>query len=109
MNRDYKFPQEVTYWRKSGSPDMYGRDTYIVGKVKCRWEETSRQYLNEFGEHTRSNAYVYTIGDDLVVGDVVMQGDYTTNTTPISGSYPVRRRRAITNLRGTKTEYRYIL
>lgn len=109
MNRDYKFPQWVTYWRKSGEPDLYGKHTYVSGKVKCRWEETSRQYINEFGEHTRSNAYVYTIGDDLVVGDVVIEGDHTSSASPISGSYPVRRRRAITNLTGTKTEYRYIL
>ncbi|AHX01193.1 hypothetical protein M316_0128 [Nitrincola phage 1M3-16] len=78
VGREYKFPQTLTYWRKSGEPDMYGRDTYIVGKIKCRWEETSRQYINEFGEHSRSNAYIYTIGDDLMEGDVVIQGDYTS-------------------------------
>lgn len=110
MSRDYKFPHTATVWRSDGTRDIHGRPLRQVFTIKCRYEEHDREYINEAGEHQRSNAYIYVKKiDDLQIGDVVIRGDFSDQESPVERSFPVRRRRVISNLRGTREEYRYVL
>jgi len=108
MARDYQLPHILTRWRPI-STDMYGKSTYSVAVIRCRYQSTERQYVNEHGTHSRSRAYIYTKGNDLENGDVVIQGDYSDSPEPVEGAYTVKVTRITQNQKGTRTEYRYIL
>lgn len=106
--RDYQFPHTLTRWREDGPADMYGQKGWTVKVVKCRYQQTERLYINEDGNHVRSRATVYTFEDELELGDQVIQGDYGSESEPVSGSYEIKVKRVTTNQRGTRTEHRYI-
>lgn len=110
MNRDYKFPHLVTIWRPIGVRDMFNQfEGFEVTVKKCRYEPSFRLYTNEAGQHIRSNAYVYTINADIKLGDIVIKGDHSYSDTPVDGAFEVKQDISSSNLRGDRTEYKYIL
>jgi len=108
MPRDYQLPHTLTRWRSDGVTDIYGQTGYSVAVLKCRFTEINKLYVDDEGQERRSEARVYTSGDDLAIGDAIVQGDYSNASEPVSGAYRVKNRRVSTNQRGTRTEYRYI-
>lgn len=107
MNRGYMFPHTVTVWRKSGEADVYGKYSYNVFTLKCRFEQSERLYINEYGQHQRANGYVFTKNDDILRGDIVIMGKYNNSDEPVDGAFEIKMERHISNIRGTKTEHRY--
>src|SRR5690554_1344643 len=41
-------------------------------RVLCRFEKKERTYINEYGQHERSSAFIYTDGPNLRRGDIVI-------------------------------------
>lgn len=107
--RAYQFPHIITVWKRNAEPDIYGKYTFTVDTIKCRFEQTERTYLNEYGQHERSRAYIFTMSDVLSRGDTVILGDYTSSVEPVDGAFEIKQERHIPNMRGTKTEHRYTL
>lgn len=105
----YKEPHTITIWTRSDTTDIHGRAVYTVDTDTCRYEESSRLYVNEFGQNVRANSIIYSVRDILKKGQLVIRGDFSSTLVPVDGAYEVKQRRAVTNLRGTKTEFRYIL
>lgn len=106
-NRNYKFPHTITRWRPIDT-DKYGQQTYSVETFPARYQLTNRLYVDEFGNNQRAKGLVYTMGDDLDLKDVVALGDYINETSPVNGAFEIKVKRIHSNLRGTRTEYRYI-
>lgn len=109
MDRGYKTPHIITIWTQLGEPDLYGKFQYEVKTAKCRYEQSDRLYTNEFGQMVRANSIVYAYEDITKKGDLVIKGDFRYSESPVDGAFEVKQRREVTNLRGTRTEYRYIL
>lgn len=106
--RDYQFPHTLTRWREDGPRDMYGKRSYTVEVMDCRYQASERLYIGEDGNHIRSKAVVYTKEDSLKMGDLVIQGDYSSSPDPVNGAYEIKIVRISTNQRGTRQENRYI-
>lgn len=108
-HRDYQFPQTITVWRQDGIPDVTGQRGWTRRVLKARYQSVNRLYVREDGESVRSLAYVYTKEDSLQIGDRVALGEFT-NSSPstVKGAYDIKQRRVITNMRGTRSEFRYI-
>lgn len=109
MTRAYQLPHVLTYWKKTDNVDLYGKTEYIVGKMACRYMSNQKLYVNEFGQNMRSMAYIYTNSDFLKNGDVVINGDYESNLTPVPGAFEIKTERHSSNQRGDREEHRYIL
>ena len=105
--KDYQFPHTITRWRKEGEEDMFGRSSYSVETLKCRFQETERTYVNEFGNDVRSRGLLYTAGNDLERGDLVILGEYA-DEEPVAGAFEIKIKRVHTNQKGTRTEFRYV-
>ena len=103
-----KFPQTLTYWKKDGL-DQVNQPIWDGPYVtKCRWEEKQRLYITETGREVRGNSTVYLPEDLITQGDYVYKGE-STKSSPDSKSFEVKRNNSISNLRGTKMQYSYIL
>jgi len=109
MPRPHQLPHKLTRWRQSGTPDMYGRRTFVVAVFDCRYMEVNKLYVGEDGSQQRSNAYIYTEGDMLQLGDVVMKGDHSASASPPPNAFIIRNRRLTTSQDGTRLEHRYIM
>lgn len=108
-HRGYQFPQTITVWRQDGIPDVTGQRGWTRFVIKARYQAVNRIYVREDGENQRSLAYVYTKEDSLKLGDRVALGEFADTTpTTVKGAYDIKQRRVITNMRGTRSEYRYI-
>ncbi len=57
----------------------------------------------------RSNAVIYTENGEVKMGDLVVKGDFSYSETPVDYAFEVKQDISTDNLRGTKTEYKYIL
>lgn len=106
MNR--KHPHRITYWKKGlidrhGVPSWDGPYTAYV-----RWEDSDRVYWTENGREIRGRSFIYADEDILTNGDYAIFAVSCLESPP-NASYEVKMVRRITNIRGTKTEYRYSL
>jgi hypothetical protein len=70
--------------------------------------EANRLYVGEDGSHQRSRAYIYTEGDMLQLGDMVMKGDHSASLSPPVNAFEIKDRRATTSQDGTRIEHRYV-
>ena len=109
MGREYQYPHQITVWRKQGDDrSLHNESTYDTFIVKCRYQEAFRLYVNEFGQNVRSRAYVYTMGNDLEMGDIIIEGDFRTESSPVAGAFEVKQRKRLQNQRGDRVSFRYI-
>lgn len=103
-----KHPDTITYW-KNGGVDYMGQPAWNGPHIdKVRWEDEQRLYLNDNGVEQRGRSVIYAAKDILEIGDYVFLGS-STNLSPPNGSWEVKQPRVVRNLRGTKTEHRYIV
>lgn len=103
-----KYPHRITVWRKT-AVDRYGVPTWEGPfYVNTRWEDKQTLYLNLEGREVRGDSNIYVEEDIVRIGDHVSLGVFT-GSTPNDVSKEVRNRRAISNLRGTRTEVRVIV
>ncbi len=108
MSRAYRYNILITYWNVL-SVNRYGQPVYSTPKeAKVRWEDRQRLFLTENGREVRGNSIVYAETGILQTGDYVFKGS-STALAPPTGSFEVKQPRQVQNLRGTKTEFRYIL
>jgi len=108
MPRPHQLPHTITRWRRTSTPDVYGRTTWTVETFPCRYRETNNLFVGEDGTHQRSRAYIYTEGDMLQLGDMVMKGDFATFTSPPADAFQIKSRRVTTSQDGTRIENRYV-
>ena len=102
-----KHPHTMTYWKK-GELDRHNQPQWDGPFTsKCRWEDSQRLFYTEDGHQSRGQSTVYTPENILTTGDKIYFGKVDSEEPP-ADSYEVKRPRAISNLRGTRTEYRYI-
>jgi hypothetical protein len=75
------YNQEATYWAQSGI-DGYGKRTFSAPvTISVRWEDRTDLVINMGGEKIPSKARVYVL-QDMVVGDYLALGDYTSTANP---------------------------
>jgi hypothetical protein len=99
-----KFLSKGLLWKK-GPPDIYGQPTY--GKpivIQHRWEQKNGVFITREG---RTQGYSSRIYIDVYAdaGDRIAK----RVTDSIDNSYEIKDARAISNVSGSKTEYRVVL
>ena len=104
----YKFPQTATIWKQTGL-DMRGNALYGTPvKTHVRWEDTETVFIGSDGRESRGTAIVYLPDDLASVGDFISYGD-SSSATPNSEAQQVKALRRVTNMSGSRTEYRVVL
>lgn len=107
MERGYKYPHKVTVWRKSDESDLYGNTSWLTPMVvDCRFQEGGRIVSGETGVVSRAAFVVYT-QSDIIRKDDWLEYGVVDSAEPTEDAYPVKQRRRTTNLRNTRTEFRY--
>ena len=107
LNTAYR--QTATVWTQ-GSPDGYGGFTYDTPrKVRCRWEEVSKEFTDRAGEVQVSRAVVY-LPEDVSIGDYIYLGESSAaDPTTVDGAYEVRQFQKVPNLQYLYEERRAYL
>lgn len=104
----YKHRDKITYWIKT-DPDRYGNPNWDGPYfANVRWEDSARLVLTNTGREVKGRSTIYCQSDFLNIGDQVYLGT-STELKPVVGSFEVLQFEKISNLRGTKTTYSYIL
>lgn len=103
-----KHPHTITIWKSLGT-DWHGQPTWSAPIVKkVRWEDSQKLYITERGQEARGRSTVYCDTPIADFGDYIFLGE-STEVSPPSRSYTVKDVRSVTNISGTRTEYRVIV
>lgn len=106
------FIHKATIWTQGNGLDIYARPIWnapIV--VDCRWEDVATTYTDANGDKQRSNSRVY-IDRPASVGDFIAKGDFSDVSPypePVETAKEIRDFRTISNVHGTRTEYRALI
>lgn len=105
---DIKHNHKMTYWLV-GALDQYNQPTWGTPvTVDVRWEDSQRLFITEDGREARGKSTVYMPQGYVYLGDYVALGTFVS-ASPDVDAFEVRDARSISNLRGTRTEYRVIV
>ena len=99
------YKQFCTYW---GSPVQGGFGDIIFSApvlLKCRWEDTTEEFVDKEGDRHGSRAIVWTY-EKLEVGGYLAKEDQTGQTDPtaLNESLVIQRSDEIPDLRGLNME-----
>lgn len=103
-----KHPHLITIWKLQGT-DWHGNATFSSPVKKyVRWEDQQKLYITENGTESRGRSVIYCDTPIADFGDYLFLGD-SDDASPPDRSYTVKDVRNITNISGTRTEYRVIV
>jgi hypothetical protein len=102
-----KMRRQIAVWWASTGVDRHGDESYAVPvEIKCRWEDSSEEFLDAEGQRQMSNAIVY-VDRDTPNGGVLMLGTLDDITDPINvkentGAWEIRKFDNLPNIRATE-------
>ena len=100
--------QTFTIWQIDGL-DINSQPSYIGPiTIKGRHEQKASVFLNADGRETRGNSTVYTEDSGARLADLIFVGE-SVSATPAPGSQEIKDLQVISNLSGTRTEYKIII
>lgn len=103
-----KHPHKATLWRYEGV-DMNNMPSYAEPLVvNVRWEEEERLITDNTGKEIQGRGTIYFPEKLFKINDYIALGEHT-DQFPISGSFEIKNQRSISNLSGTKWEYRALV
>ena len=103
-----KHPQMVTLWRYEGVDLNNVPSYYNVGTFNVRWEDRSELIVNNDGKQSMGRATIYFPEKVFEIGDYIVLGDIP-DINPPSNAYEIKNERSISNLSGTRYEYRALV
>lgn len=106
-----KLKQKATWWRVTGGNGFGGDAVASPILVDCRWEDRQETFIGQIDRRELvSNAVVF-LDRDVAVGDYLVLGDQTTQSSPslVTGVRKIQRYDKISNLRNLDHVRRVIL
>ena len=100
--------QKFTVWKIDGI-DLNGQPSYLPPvTILGRIERKGSLFLNGDGRETRGDSTIYTEDSGARLADIIFVGE-SLSTTPEKGSKEIQDIQIISNLAGTRTEYKIII
>ena len=100
-----KHPQQATLWKKLGVDRNNIIQWSTPVTINVRWETDNRQITDSSGKEIRGSGYVFFPTAQFDIGDYVAQGEHDA-VKPVASAYEIKNQRIITNMSGTRAEYR---
>lgn len=100
-----KHPQVATIWKFKGV-DFNNQPTFEAPrKVNVRWEDVNRLIIEANGREVRGRSRIYFPEDEFEMGDFIARGEWS-ELVPIRNALEIKNKSVITNISGTRAEYR---
>lgn len=99
--------QTAVWWQRQETPNEFGQFAFEAPvEVRCRWDDTSQEFLDSQGEKQLSRAVAY-VDRTMRPGDRLMRGtldsDLTEDPLPVEGAFEIRRFDQNPNFKATET------
>jgi hypothetical protein len=107
-----KQPDLITVWMvdNDGESDAYGNLPYLSPvQAYVRYEERVTRFINRDGQEDKGRGAIYVDGVDIMkVDDYVLFGN-SVSATPSRDAFIVKDKSRITNISGSRVQYKYIV